>query len=216
RRDDDPGRAVVAHLWHLERASREQGEVLEQEIGPRERLAARRLDRLPVLGDEDPPRPDERALAVLLLDVQQVTAAEEHRRPARRRAARPALEAHVRARGRFEPRVPRDGVEELAEPLGTGGARRGEHQRGDHMARGEDAGYRQRTMASGAHGRDHRGADAPVKAIRVGVVLVRVIVVVALAETAWLVYPLARARILGLEETSAARGQRLAVELGCF
>jgi len=47
-------------------------------------------------------------------------------------------------------------------------------------------------------------------------VLVRVIVVVALVESAWLVYPLARARILGLEETSAARGQRLAAELGCF
>jgi mono/diheme cytochrome c family protein len=49
-----------------------------------------------------------------------------------------------------------------------------------------------------------------------GPVLVRVLVLVALAETAWLIYPVVRARVLALEETPAARGQRLAAELGCF
>ena len=43
-----------------------------------------------------------------------------------------------------------------------------------------------------------------------------IVVGVAILETAWLVYPFVRARILALEETPAARGQRLAAELGCF
>ena len=42
------------------------------------------------------------------------------------------------------------------------------------------------------------------------------LVVVAGAETGWLFYPLLRARVLALEVTSAARGHRLAAELGCF
>jgi len=85
------------------------------------------------------------------------------------------------------------------------------------VARDYDAGYTQRrTMAAGTHGRDHRGVDARVKATGIGTFLVRAVVLVALVETAWLVYPLARARILGLEETPAARGQRLAAGLGCF
>ena len=48
------------------------------------------------------------------------------------------------------------------------------------------------------------------------VLLASVLVGVAILETAWLVYPLVRARILALEETPAARGQRLAAELGCY
>src|SRR5690348_11368522 len=35
-------------------------------------------------------------------------------------------------------------------------------------------------------------------------------------ESAWLFYPAARARLLALEDTPAARGQRLASALGCF
>src|SRR4029077_16567109 len=60
----------------------------------------------------------------------------------------------------------------------------------------------------------HRGVDAPVKATRM--LVARILVGVAILETAWLLYPLVRARILALEETPAARGQRLAAELGCF
>jgi mono/diheme cytochrome c family protein len=37
-----------------------------------------------------------------------------------------------------------------------------------------------------------------------------------LVAVAWLAYPALRARVLRLEETAAARGQRLARELGCF
>lgn len=37
-----------------------------------------------------------------------------------------------------------------------------------------------------------------------------------LAETAWLVYPLVRPRVLSLEDTPAVRGEKLASELGCF
>jgi mono/diheme cytochrome c family protein len=44
----------------------------------------------------------------------------------------------------------------------------------------------------------------------------RVLVLLALAETGWLLYPAVRARLLGIEETPAARGQRLAAKLGCF
>ena len=58
--------------------------------------------------------------------------------------------------------------------------------------------------------------DAPVKATRTRVLLASIVVGVAILETVWLVYPLVRARILALEETPAARGQRLAAELGCF
>src|SRR5207253_8504897 len=41
-------------------------------------------------------------------------------------------------------------------------------------------------------------------------------VVVALVESAGLFYPKARALALSLEETPAARGQRLTASLGCF
>ena len=44
----------------------------------------------------------------------------------------------------------------------------------------------------------------------------RVLVVLALAETGWLLYPILRARLIGIEETPAVRGQRLAMTLGCF
>jgi mono/diheme cytochrome c family protein len=47
-------------------------------------------------------------------------------------------------------------------------------------------------------------------------VLARTLVALALLETAWLLYPFARARLLALEETPAVRGQRIAAELGCF
>jgi len=45
---------------------------------------------------------------------------------------------------------------------------------------------------------------------------VRLLFALAVLETAWLAYPAVRARVLGLEDTPAARGQRLAAELGCF
>lgn len=48
------------------------------------------------------------------------------------------------------------------------------------------------------------------------VALTRAVFVVALVESVWLAYPVVRARLLALEETPAARGYRLAVELGCF
>src|SRR4029453_17753351 len=44
----------------------------------------------------------------------------------------------------------------------------------------------------------------------------RVLVLLALAETVWLLYPVVRARLIGVEETPAARGQRLAATPGCF
>jgi len=47
-------------------------------------------------------------------------------------------------------------------------------------------------------------------------VVSRLLIVLAVVETAWLAYPAVRVRVLGLEETSAARGQRLAAQLGCF
>ena len=46
--------------------------------------------------------------------------------------------------------------------------------------------------------------------------LVTAVVLVALVESAWLAYPTARARLLSLEDTPAARGYRLAAGLGCF
>jgi mono/diheme cytochrome c family protein len=42
------------------------------------------------------------------------------------------------------------------------------------------------------------------------------IMLLALVETVWLAYPWLRARMLALEDSPAARGQRLAVRLGCF
>src|SRR5439155_1034623 len=50
----------------------------------------------------------------------------------------------------------------------------------------------------------------------VGRVMTRVLVGLVLAQAAWIAYPAARARVLALEDTPAARGQRLARELGCF
>jgi mono/diheme cytochrome c family protein len=47
-------------------------------------------------------------------------------------------------------------------------------------------------------------------------VISRLLMVLAVVETAWLAYPALRARVLALEETPAARGQRLAMQLGCF
>ena len=46
--------------------------------------------------------------------------------------------------------------------------------------------------------------------------VVRLLVALAAIETAWLVYPVVRPRILSLEETPATRGQRVAAGLGCF
>jgi mono/diheme cytochrome c family protein len=42
------------------------------------------------------------------------------------------------------------------------------------------------------------------------------LVLVAAVQTGWLAYPLVRRVVLSLEDTPAARGQRLALELGCF
>src|SRR5213594_2998795 len=46
--------------------------------------------------------------------------------------------------------------------------------------------------------------------------LARTLVALVVVETGWLSYPTVRARLLALEATPARRGQRLAVELGCF
>src|SRR5437867_3456577 len=46
--------------------------------------------------------------------------------------------------------------------------------------------------------------------------LARALVALVVIETAWLLYPAVRVRLLALEETPARRGQRLAGELGCF
>jgi mono/diheme cytochrome c family protein len=45
---------------------------------------------------------------------------------------------------------------------------------------------------------------------------VRLLVVVLALETGWLLYPVVRRLVLGIEETPATRGHRLAAELGCF
>lgn len=45
---------------------------------------------------------------------------------------------------------------------------------------------------------------------------VRALAVIAALETGWLLYPLVRRVVLSIEETPAARGHRLAVDLGCF
>src|SRR5262249_15359645 len=47
-------------------------------------------------------------------------------------------------------------------------------------------------------------------------VLGQVLVVLAVVETGFLAYPRVRAFVLALEDTPAARGERLAAELGCF
>jgi len=44
----------------------------------------------------------------------------------------------------------------------------------------------------------------------------RVLVGLALVQAGWLLFPVVRARVLGLEDTPAARGRRLAATLGCF
>ena len=44
----------------------------------------------------------------------------------------------------------------------------------------------------------------------------RALIVLAIVETAWLGYPSVRAIVLTLEDSPAARGERLAAELGCF
>src|SRR5213594_227304 len=46
--------------------------------------------------------------------------------------------------------------------------------------------------------------------------IARALITLALVESAWLAYPLIRARVLALEDTPAARGRRLAAGLGCF
>jgi len=46
--------------------------------------------------------------------------------------------------------------------------------------------------------------------------MTRVLVALVLAQAGWIAYPAVRARVLGLEDTPAARGWRLAGELGCF
>src|SRR5436190_11839442 len=40
--------------------------------------------------------------------------------------------------------------------------------------------------------------------------------IIAALETGWLLYPVVRRVVLAIEETPAARGRRLAAELGCF
>jgi mono/diheme cytochrome c family protein len=46
--------------------------------------------------------------------------------------------------------------------------------------------------------------------------LTRALAGLAIVQTVWLAYPAVRARVLEFEDTAAARGQRLAVRLGCF
>ena len=43
-----------------------------------------------------------------------------------------------------------------------------------------------------------------------------VLALIAALETGWLLYPVLRRVVLSIEQTPAARGHRLAVELGCF
>src|SRR5437763_16084051 len=58
-----------------------------------------------------------------------------------------------------------------------------------------------------------RGAPEPWTAPRL---IAWTAILVALAESAWLLYPSVRARVLSLEETPAVRGYRLAAGVGCF
>ena len=51
---------------------------------------------------------------------------------------------------------------------------------------------------------------------RIGTLIGRVLIGLALLESAWLAYPRVRARVFALEDTPAARGQRVAARLGCF
>src|SRR6058998_923125 len=51
---------------------------------------------------------------------------------------------------------------------------------------------------------------------RIGTLIARAWITLALVESAWLAYPLVRARVLALEDTPAARGRRVAAGLGCF
>lgn len=46
--------------------------------------------------------------------------------------------------------------------------------------------------------------------------LTAALTVLVVGQAAWLAYPGVRTRVLALEESPAARGQRLALELGCF
>ena len=46
--------------------------------------------------------------------------------------------------------------------------------------------------------------------------IARALITLALVESAWLAYPLLRARLLAFEETPAERGWRVAASLGCF
>lgn len=52
--------------------------------------------------------------------------------------------------------------------------------------------------------------------MRLGRLLVVVFAVLGVIETAWLLYPHVRRRVLALEETPAERGHLLAKDLGCF
>jgi mono/diheme cytochrome c family protein len=49
-----------------------------------------------------------------------------------------------------------------------------------------------------------------------GRLITNALAALAIMQAAWLAYPAVRARVLGLEETAAVRGQRLAARLGCF
>jgi mono/diheme cytochrome c family protein len=49
-----------------------------------------------------------------------------------------------------------------------------------------------------------------------GRLVVQALVVLAIAEAGWLLYPVVRRRVLALEETPADRGRRVASDLGCF
>jgi len=49
-----------------------------------------------------------------------------------------------------------------------------------------------------------------------GVTLVRVLAALLMIESAWLAYPWLRDRVVRYEESPAAHGRRLAIELGCF
>jgi len=51
---------------------------------------------------------------------------------------------------------------------------------------------------------------------RIRTLIARAWITLALVESAWLAYPLVRARVLALEDTPAERGWRVAASLGCF
>ena len=71
-------------------------------------------------------------------------------------------------------------------------------------------------MAAGVNPRRWQAGTSGTEPGGVRRIATRVLVVLALVQAAWLAYPHLRRIALQTEETSAARGQQVAHELGCF